>query len=329
MSKSLGNVIAPEKVIKQYGAEILRLWVSASDYRDDVRISQNMLKQMSDAYRRIRNTCRFMLGNLNDFNPEKDAVAYEKMQEIDRFALHNLQALIQRCNAAYDEYEFHVIYHSLFNFCTLDLSAFYLDVLKDRLYTSPRASEERRSAQTAMYHILEAMVRIMAPVMIFTAEEIWQHMPQISERPESVHFSSMPVFDEKLCDEMLAGTWEKLLSIRREVTRVLETARADKKIGHPLDADVTLWCDDALAEFLSHFGDTLRTIFITSMARVASEKEKDADAAPTEVSGLSISVSRSSSEKCHRCWIHDKTVGKDDGQPELCHRCITALKEGE
>ena len=176
MSKSVGNVIAPKKVINKFGAEILRLWVSAADYRDDIRISDNILKQLSDAYRRIRNTSRFMLGNLYDFLPGRDDVAYADMPEIDRFALHKLQNLVEKALKAYNTYEFHVIYHALYNYCTLDLSAFYLDILKDRLYTSPPASAERRSAQTVMYRILDTMTRLMAPILSFTAEELWKHM---------------------------------------------------------------------------------------------------------------------------------------------------------
>ena len=179
MSKSLGNVIAPKEVIEQYGAEILRLWVSASDYREDIRISDNILKQLSEAYRRIRNTCRFMLGNLFDFDPPTDRVAYDSMLEIDRYALHRLQGLIRRTRSGLRCYEFHTIYHALHNYCALDLSAFYLDILKDRLYTSPPASIRRRSAQTALYAILDAMVRLMAPVLSFTAEEIWGFMPPV------------------------------------------------------------------------------------------------------------------------------------------------------
>ncbi|MBU4504676.1 MAG: isoleucine--tRNA ligase, partial [Proteobacteria bacterium] len=182
MSKSIGNVVAPKKVIDKYGAEILRLWVSASDYRDDIRISENILQQLSDSYRRIRNTCRFMLGNLYDYAPEADRVPYESMPDIDKFALHRLQALIEKTLKAYETFEFHVIYHALYNYCTLDLSAFYLDILKDRLYTSPPQSIERRSAQTVMYIILDSVVRIMAPVLSFTAEEVWEFMPDMKEK---------------------------------------------------------------------------------------------------------------------------------------------------
>ena len=187
MSKSLGNIVAPIEVIEKYGAEILRLWVSASDYRDDIRISDKFLKQLSDAYRRIRNTCRFLLGNLSDFDPAKDAVPYKSMLEIDKFALHRLQKIIERTRRAYDAYEFHTIYHTIYNYCTLDLGAFYLDVLKDRLYTSPPKSQVRRSAQTVLAVMADVLVRLMAPILSFTAEELWKFMPQNNEDEESAN----------------------------------------------------------------------------------------------------------------------------------------------
>ena len=196
MSKSLGNVVAPDEVIKKHGAEILRLWVSASDYRDDIRISENILKQLSDAYRRIRNTSRFMLGNLYDFDPEKNAVPYGSMPEIDRFALHRLQQLIERTLKAYDTYEFHIIYHALYNYCIVDLSAFYLDILKDRLYTSPPESAGRRSAQTVIHILLDTMARLMSPILVFTAEEIWGFMPGSKENASSIHLTSLPAVNK-------------------------------------------------------------------------------------------------------------------------------------
>jgi len=214
MSKSLGNVVAPEEVIKKHGAEILRLWVSASDYRDDIRISENILKQLSDAYRRIRNTSRFLLGNLYDFDPKKDVVSYDEMSELDRFALHRLQELVQRTRRAYDSYEFHIIYHALYNYCIVDLSAFYLDILKDRLYTSPSQSKERRSAQTVMYKILDSLARIMAPILAFTSEEIWNFMPGNKMNSESVHMKSLPVVNEAWKDEPLAEKWKKIIEVR-------------------------------------------------------------------------------------------------------------------
>jgi isoleucyl-tRNA synthetase len=325
MSKSLGNVVAPKQVIDRYGAEILRLWVSASDYRDDVRISDTILKQLSDAYRRIRNTCRFLLGNLSDFDPAAHTVDIAEMQEIDRFALHQLQALTARCLKAYDAYELHVIYHSLFNFCTLDLSAFYLDVIKDRLYTSRPDSHERRSAQSVLYPLLDAMVRLMAPVLCFTAEEIWHHMPAVEGREPSVHLAAMAEVNPAWQDNHLARTWEGLLQVRREVTRVLEGARAEKRIGHSLDASVTLFADTSLASLLRPYADELRTIFITSRAEVVPAEAADDSAVETEMAGLKIGVTRVSEEKCERCWMYDETVGQDPEQPTLCRRCREVL----
>ncbi len=327
MSKSVGNVVAPEKVIKKYGAEILRMWVSASDYRDDIRISENILKQLSDAYRRIRNTCRFMLGNLNDFDPLKDKVAYSTMPELDRFALHKLQDLIAKTRAGYDNYELHVIYHSLYNFCTIDLSAFYLDVLKDRLYASPPASFERRSAQTVMYEILDAIVRIMAPIMAFTAEEVWKYMPEWLEKEASIHLAKLPTVNTNFQDSALSEKWEKILLIRRAVLKALEKARAEKMIGHPLDASVKLHVDDPLADFLAPYASELRSIFITSHAEILSDAALQKDGIATEFEGLTIGVERVGADKCERCWIHDPTVGQDAAQPTVCQRCLAALSE--
>ena len=228
MSKSLGNVILPSEMIEKYGAEILRLWVSATDYRDDVRISDSMMKQLSDAYRRIRNTCRFILGNLSDFDPAANAVDFDSMAELDRFALHRLNWLLERGLKAYNDYEFHVIYHSLHNFCSVDLSAFYLDILKDRLYTSPPDSQARRSAQTAMYRIIDAIVRLMAPILPITAEEIWTYMPDYEGKKESIHLENMPEVDKMWTNADLAEKWERILKVRGEVTKALEEARADK-----------------------------------------------------------------------------------------------------
>ena len=190
MSKSLGNVIAPEEIIRQYGAEILRLWVSAEDYRDDIRISQDILKRLSEAYRRIRNTCRFLLGNLYDFNPETDSVPHGQMDELDRFALHQLRDLIQKVLQGYDRFEFHRVYHALHNYCVVDLSSFYLDILKDRLYTSAATSPARRSAQTVIYTVLKTIVQLMAPILSFTSEEVWLRMPHVTE--PSVHMGAFP-----------------------------------------------------------------------------------------------------------------------------------------
>jgi isoleucyl-tRNA synthetase len=325
MSKSLGNVVAPKEVINKYGAEILRLWVSASDYRDDVRISETILKQLSDAYRRIRNTCRFLMGNLYDFDPAKDTVAPAEMPEIDRFALHQLQALTTRCKRAYDEYDLHVIYHGLFNFCTIDMSAFYLDIIKDRLYTSRPDSHERRCAQSVLHALLDTMVRLMAPVLCFTAEEIWRYMPAVAGKESSVHLAAMAEADPAWRDDALARTWEQLLQVRREVTKVLEGARAEKRIGHSLDAGVTLYADQAHYNLLSPYADELRTIFITSRAEVVPAAAAAPEALETEMAGLKIGVTRVSEEKCERCWIYDETVGRDADHPTICRRCRDVL----
>ncbi len=325
MSKSLGNVVAPKKVIDKYGAEILRLWVSASDYRDDIRISENILKQLSDAYRRIRNTSRFMLGNLFDFDPEKDAVSYESMPDIDKFALHKLQELIERTRKAYDTYEFHIIYHALYNYCTLDLSAFYLDILKDRLYTSPPESLGRRSAQTVMYNLLYSIARLMAPILAFTAEEIWNFMPERKEKEESIHLASLPVVNESWKDDKLAEKWKLILRVRGEVTKALEEARTKKLIGHPLDAAVTISANEDLYDSLSPYVDELRSIFIISSASLVKEEVLEGAYKSIDIEGLSILVEPAKGDKCERCWVHDLSVGKNSEHPTICNRCLDAL----
>ena len=271
MSKSVGNVIAPGKVIKSHGAEILRLWVSASDYRDDIRISDEILKQLSDAYRRIRNTCRFILGNLGDFDPQKDAVEQDVMLEIDRYAMHQLQRLIRRCKAAYDEFEFHVIYHALHNFCSVDLSAFYLDILKDRLYVSPPGSHARRSAQTVLHKLIDAIVKLMAPVLSFTAEEVWEYMPLVEGKKDSVHLELFPDVDPKWQNDKLAAQWDLIRKVRGDVTKALEEARNQKVIGHPLDASVTLYVDQDLFKALSAYQHELRRLFIVSEVALTAD----------------------------------------------------------
>jgi len=324
MSKSLGNVIAPKEVIGKYGAEILRMWVAASDYRDDVRISEKILKQLTDAYRRIRNTGRFLLGNLNDFDPQKDMVAYPDMRPIDRYALHSLQGLIDRARKAYETYEFHVIYHALFNYCTLDLSAFYLDILKDRLYTSPPADPARRSAQTALYRIADALARLMAPIMVFTAEEIWRYLPA-ADRQESIHLSQLPEVDESLRDDSLARQWRAIKQVRGEVTRALEAARSQKRIGHSLDAAVTLGLSEEYYEQLAPYENELHSIFIVSQALLQRGMLDGADPA-TETEGITVRVAPASGDKCNRCWVYDTTVGEHADHPTICGRCYGSLE---
>jgi isoleucyl-tRNA synthetase len=309
MSKSVGNVISPSEVIEKYGAEILRLWVSASDYREDIRISDNILKQLSDAYRRIRNTSRFLLGNLYDFDPASDAVAYEDMPEIDRYALHKLQRIIAKARKAYDDYEFHVIYHALYNFCTLDLSAFYLDILKDRLYTSPPDSTARKSAQTVLHIHAETIARLMAPILPFTADEIWHYMPASNGDRASIHLELLPEVNSDMMDEDLSVRWGFLLSVRGEITKKLEKARAEKLIGHPLDASVTIAAGGDAYEVLQPYSDELRSFLIVSKASLVRDDDIKGGSADGGVEGVRIQVEAAPGEKCERCWVHDTTVG--------------------
>jgi len=326
MHKSAGNVIAPDELIGKYGAEILRLWVAGEDYTDNIRLSQEILQRLTEAYRRIRNTCRYLLGNLQDFDPEVDAVPYEQMHELDRWVLNRLQDLTSRLLAAYERFEFHVVYHNLHNFCVLDLSSFYLDIIKDRLYTSPRNSLPRRSAQTAMNEVLETLVRLMAPVLSFTADEIWQHMKG-KDRQESVHLECFLPVNEQYRDPELAARWEAIISVRREVTKALEQARKNKEIGHSLDASVELGLSDELMTKLAPYKDELRTIFIVSSVRLMPSEElkqgQDSDSVP----GLRINVSASKDPKCERCWVHDPSIGQNKEHPTLCQRCVSALEQ--
>jgi isoleucyl-tRNA synthetase len=327
MSKSLGNVIAPKKVIDKYGAEILRLWVSASDYRDDIRISDNILKQLSDAYRRIRNTCRFMLGNLYDFDPAKHAVSCHKMPEIDRYALHKLSELIEKSVRAYDTFEFHIVYHGLYNYCTTDLSAFYLDILKDRLYTSAPGSNGRRSAQTVMHTILGSVARIMAPILPFTSEEIWKSMPASEGKEESVHIALLPAVVEEWKDERLAERWKKVIEVRQEVTKALEEARVKKLIGHSLDASVSISAENDLFKLLDGYADELKTVFITSRVVLSENGKLPGALESKDIKGLYIKVDAAPGKKCERCWTYDPSVGNISDEPGVCKRCRDELAE--
>ncbi len=327
MSKSVGNVISPSEVIEKYGAEILRLWVSASDYREDIRISDNILKQLTDAYRRIRNTSRFMLGNLYDFDPDRDGVAYELMPEIDRFVLHKLQRLVIKARQAYEAYEFHVIYHALYNFCTLDLSAFYLDILKDRLYTSPPQSVERKSAQSVLHMLLDAMARVMAPILPFTADEIWQYMPVRKDKEANIHLALLPEVNDAFVDDGLAERWEFMLRVRGEATRALEEARAQKLIGHPLDAAVTISVKADTYELLEPFAADLRSLLIVSEASLVKDAAPEGAFVSKDIEGLRIGVAPAPGEKCERCWVHDTTVGAHSEHATICQRCREALEQ--
>ncbi|MDY6853473.1 MAG: isoleucine--tRNA ligase [Thermodesulfobacteriota bacterium] len=327
MSKSSGNVIAPDEIIKKYGAEILRLWVAAEDYKDDIRISDEILKRMSEAYRRIRNTCRYILGNLYDFDPSKDALKYEDLIEIDRFSLHILQKLIKKIKDAYDDFSFHVVYHSLHNFCVVDMSAFYLDVLKDRLYISKQTSKERRSAQTAMYEILNAIVRLMAPILSFTSEEVWRHLPFDGDKTESIHLTEFPPMKKEYTDQNLEDRWNRLLKIRGEVFKALEIARQDKVIGHSLDALVEIFATEEILDFLKSYEHELKSIFIVSKVNLLKMEEGRAQYTSEEIDGLKIKVNQAPGNKCERCWTYSKGIGDNEEHPNICPRCSEVLIE--
>ncbi len=322
MSKSVGNVVAPEEVIKKFGAEILRLWVATQDYRNDTRVGDNILQQVSEAYRRIRNTARYILGNLHDFDPATDSVAAADLQPIDRWALSRLAGLAARVEKSYDDYEFHVLYHAVHNFCAVEMSAFYLDVLKDRLYTAPAKSAARRSAQTAMYLILDTLTRLVAPVLSFTAEEIWGYLP--GERTESVHLASFPRLDQALIDPALETHFELLLAVRGEVSKVLEQARTAKLIGSGLEARVVLSTEAGpLRDLLAAEAAELATLFIVSQVELAGELSEGV--AAEGLAGLKIKVARAAGEKCPRCWNYSTERGRSAEHPELCPRCTAAL----
>lgn len=341
MSKSLGNTLAPQDVIDKYGAEILRLWVSAEDYRDDIRISEEILERLAEAYRRIRNTCRYMLGNLYDFDPATDLVPYSQLQELDRWALHRLQKLVERVRRAFEKFEFHIFFHAFHNFCAVDMSALYLDILKDRLYTSKVDSPGRRAAQTVLWEVLTTMVKLMAPILSFTAEEVWQHLlktrpessqkayPELNQRPGgSVHLELLPEINEAYIDEQLATNWNKLLEVRGEISKALEQARKEKLIGHSLDAAVHIYSSAEIYNFLKTYADQLHTLSIVSAAILYEPTvQPPEDAFVSEVvKELRVKVTKAEGEKCERCWQYSTYVGRNLQHPTLCERCVAVLQ---
>lgn len=324
MSKSVGNTVAPQEVIAQYGADIIRLWAASSDYKADIRISKEILKQLSEVYRKIRNTIRYILGNTNDFNYETDKVEFKDMLELDRWALMHMQLLKKEVSAAYESYDFHVLYHAIHNFCSIEMSSYYLDILKDRLYAYKADSFERRSAQTAMYEIMLDLVVMIAPVLSFTMEEVWQFMKKPASMPESVFMMPWPECKEEYIDEALESKWDNFIEIRSEITRVLEGARRAKTIGHSLDAKVELHATgEALAILRSVEGD-LATLLIVSQAKLVKGLAGGVEATGRE--DLKVTVQAAEGEKCERCWIYSDTVGKDAEHPTVCARCAAALK---
>ena len=326
MSKSLGNTISPQEIFNQYGADILRLWVAATDYRGEIPMSQEILKRIADAYRRIRNTARFMLANMSGFEPTQDVVAAEDMLALDHWICLRAQQLRDEVMAEYEQYQFLNVYQKIHHFCVIELGSFYLDIVKDRQYTTKGDSLARRSTQTAMYHVSEILVRLIAPVLSFTADEIWQSLP--GERPASVFLSlfadGLPTLAPH--GEFDDAYWTKVMAVKTAVNKELERQRAEKRVGAALSAEVVLYCDEGLKAELTRLGDELRFVLIVSAATVEdAATANSADAVATEVEGLTIRVTASDSEKCVRCWHHRPDVGSDEAHPELCQRCVTNI----
>jgi isoleucyl-tRNA synthetase len=338
MSKSLGNVILPQKVVSTLGADVLRLWVAATDYANEIAVSDEILKRMADSYRRIRNTARFLIGNLHGFDPARHAVPFEKLVSLDAWAIERARALQDEIVAAYRDFAFHLIYQKIHNFCVVDLGGFYLDVIKDRLYTTRREGDARRSAQTALYWLAEALVRWLAPVLSFTAEEIWRHLP--GERAESVFFATwaeLPTGRTPAADRSPTGTtidWSQVLEVRGALLRELERLRVAERIGAPLDANVDLYCADDVLRALQPLADELRFALIVSSARVHPAAERSAEAVAAEGFApdgagqprLWIDARPATAVKCVRCWHKRDDVGSDARHPELCGRCATNVE---
>ena len=321
MSKSKGNVVSPQAVMKTLGADIIRLWVAATDYRGEMSVSDEILKRTADAYRRIRNTARFLLANLHGFDPAVNTVAPEQMLALDRWAVDRAYRLQQDIIAAYRDYQFHLIYQKVQQFCVVDLGGFYLDIIKDRQYTTQANSLPRRSCQTAMYHIIEAMSRWLAPILSFTADEIWTAIP--GERSATIFtetwYRGLNTLDET--DTMDRAFWEQIIAVRLAIGPALEAARKAGAIGSSLDAELDLYCSDALLEVLKRLGDELRFALIVSETRLHSFAEQPATAVTTELDGLAVQVIASEQTKCVRCWHHRADVGINAAHPELCGRC--------
>ena len=327
MSKSLGNGMEPEQIIKQYGADVLRLWIASSDYHSDIRISQDILKQLSESYRKIRNTARYMLGNLSNgtgFNPDTDMVSVNELTEIDKWAIVKLNEVISKVEKAYNNFDFHIVLQTILAFCITDLSNFYLDIIKDRLYCEKEDSKDRRAAQTAMYIILDAVTKMIAPILAFTSEEIWKHMPHKStDDTTSVIFNDMPKVTEIEVTEEFTNKWNNIYKIREDVKKALEIKRADKVIGSSLEANVKLYCDAELYDFAESVKSELPALFIVSAVSVANEGEGEFKG---DCEGLSVTVETATGSKCERCWCYSETVGENDAHPTLCSRCASVVE---
>lgn len=324
MSKSLGNTIEPDEIVKQYGADILRLWVASSDYHADIRISKDILKQLSESYRKIRNTARFILGNLGDFDPDRDAVAPDCLESIDRWAVARLNELIDKVQEAYEGFEYHIIYHAIHNFCVVDMSNFYLDVIKDRLYVEAASSVTRRAAQTVIYRILDALTRMLAPILAFTADEIWQFMPHDSDSDKrGVMFNDYPQKLDVCADGAFLTEWERLHAIRDDVKKEIENARNAKIIGASLDAKITLYATGEAYDLLRKFAPSLTAILIVSQVELIQGEGGSFRGAEK----VGVTVEKAGGCKCERCWSYSETVGRNAHFPDLCERCAAILSD--
>lgn len=328
MSKSLGNVIDPQDVIEQSGADVLRLWVASADYSSDIAISKEILDRMREAYRRIRNSFRFILGNISDLNYQDDKVEYEDLREIDRWAIASLNRLLEKTNQAYENSQFYRVFQAVYNFCIKELSAFYFDVLKDTLYTEAAKSHARRSAQTALVEILLVLVKVIAPVLAFTAEEIWQQIPDELRKEASVHLASLPQAESKYFNSSLEGNWEKLFEVRNEVLKALEIARKEGVIGDSLESKVKLYVSPKTLEFLKTYESSLPQIFITSQVELLKFSEKSSDKAfiSEKSDNLAVLVEKAEGAKCERCWNYSTSVGRGAKHIKLCERCLKVIQ---
>ncbi len=320
MSKSLGNVISPEEVINQHGADILRLWVSSADFTRDVHISNDILNQLTEIYRKIRNTSRFMMGNLKDFDPAMHRVSDGELEKIDRWAMGRLQQLIRRVTRAYDNYEYHLVFHSLHNFCVVDMSNFYLDIIKDRLYCSQQDSVTRRTAQTVLYELLRKLVIMFAPVLAYTSEEIWQKLPGSKE--QSVQLEDWPEPEPAYEDEEYMESWETFLKARSEISRALEEARSSKSIGASLEAGVVLYAEEPLYSTLEGFAEGLADLLIVSQAELRQGKAAEENVFQSDELPLQVKVNKAEGEKCERCWVYTPELGEN----QLCPRCSSVME---
>src|SRR3989337_1869624 len=323
MSKSKGNVIVPSDIVKKYGAEVLRLWVVAEDYRSDIRISTEILDRLTESYRKIRNTFRYLVGNLYDFDPVRDAVDYEKLEEFDKWILHRLGILSSKILKGYEDYEFHIVYYELQRFCIVDLSAIYLDIQKDVLYTFPPNSEKRRSAQTAIYTILNCLTKLSAPVLSFTTDEVRHYMS--GEKTESIHLTNFP--EPEFINDKIEEKWSRLLLVRDEILKALERARKDKFIGSSLEAGVSIYAEAEIKSFIHENLELLKTLAIVSHIEVVNESPKENNIfESSDIPGLIIEVQKAPGEKCERCWTYRTSVGTTPDYPTLCDRCIGHLR---